>query len=97
MILKLKKGKSEDVIQTIDGGVRFEEGVETVIDYSRILKEEIDRVHKDYDIIDERGFLKTEKVKAEKPVKPEKTEKVKAEKPVKPEKTEKVKAENEVE
>jgi len=63
MILKLKKGKVEDVIQTIDGGVRFDEGVETVIDYSRILKEELERIEKDYDIIDDRRFKKTEKVK----------------------------------
>jgi len=79
MILKLKKGKVEDVIQTIDGGVRFDEGVETVIDYSRVLKEEIERVNKDYDIIDDRGFLKSEKPKTEKPVKPEKSEKPKTE------------------
>jgi len=64
MILKLKKGKGSDVIKTIDGGVGFIEGEETVIDYSRVLKEELARIKENYDIVDERVFdVDTGKIK----------------------------------
>lgn len=76
MILKLKKGKGQDTIETIDGGVNFYEGEETRIDSTRIIPSEMARIQSDYEIVKK---LSEEKPKTEKQQKPEREEKPKTE------------------